>query len=307
MSTQARTSSQQLANGLGWFSVGLGLAELVTPNIVAKIAGVSGDSKTNKILRFYGARELAAGIGILSGVGRPAWLWARVAGDAVDLSSLGKAMASSENNRALAIASTIAVTGVTVADVCCAMQLTNQQNGEETSKRSAPIVTSVIIDRSPSEVYAFWRDFTRLPEIVDRLESVQALEGGRSHWKLAVGMGRTLEWDAQTTADEPNSRIAWESQSSSTPHSGEVCFEEATGRRGTKVTVRIRPHGLGPTLSKLVGFAPEQQVRIALGNLKQLLETGEIAKSDASIHRGMHAAQPPEQYPSSGRAMAASV
>ena len=54
---------------------------------------------------------------------------------------------------------------------------------------------------------------------------------------------------------------------------------------------------------------PEQHVKIALHNLKQLLETGEIAKSDASIHRGMHAARPPEQYVAGGEGMrtAASV
>jgi hypothetical protein len=45
---------------------------------------------------------------------------------------------------------------------------------------------------------------------------------------------------------------------------------------------------------------PEQHVKVALHNLKQLLETGEIAKSDASIHRGMHAAQPPQQYEAAG-------
>ena len=71
-------------------------------------------------------------------------------------------------------------------------------------------------------------------------------------------------------------------------------FEPATGNRGTKVHVEIRPEGFGTSLGKLFGLVPEQHVKIALHNLKQLLETGEIAKSDASIHRGMHAARPPQ-------------
>jgi len=75
------------------------------------------------------------------------------------------------------------------------------------------------------------------------------------------------------------------------------------------VQVEIRPEGFGASLGKLFGLVPEQHVKIALHNLKQLLETGEIAKSDASIHRGAHAARPPEQYVGAGEGMrtAASV
>jgi uncharacterized membrane protein len=108
-------------------------------------------------------------------------------------------------------------------------------------------------------------------------------------------MGRSLEWDAETTDDQPNSRIAWRSESSSAPHSGEVRFESATGQRGTRITVKIQPEGMAASFGKLFGIVPKQAVNIALHNLKQLLEVGEIAKSDASIHRGKHPAQPPEQ------------
>ena len=122
-------------------------------------------------------------------------------------------------------------------------------------------------------------------------------------------MGRSLEWDAEIVDDQPNSRIAWRSLSASAPHSGEVRFEPATGNRGTQVRVEIRPEGMGATLGKFFGLVPEQHVKIALHNLKQLLEVGEIAKSDASIHRGKHAARPPEQYVATGEGIrtAASV
>ncbi len=122
-------------------------------------------------------------------------------------------------------------------------------------------------------------------------------------------MGRSLEWDAEITDDLPNSRIAWRSVSSSAPHSGEVRFETAAGNRGTQVHVEIRPESFGASMGKLFGLVPEQNVKIALHNLKQLLEIGEIAKSDASIHRGTHAARPPEQYVGAGKGMrtAASV
>lgn len=310
MVTEQRVSPQQLANGLGWFSIGLGLAEIATPNLVAKLIGVTNNQKTRKVLRFYGARELAAGVGILSQDNPSGWLWARVAGDVVDVSSLCKAMTENGNDRGKGIATAAAIVGVTLADVYCANQLSNGSgNSEDRASASKPIAASIIIARNQSEVYDFWRDFRRLPQLFDRLDSVQTFGDRQSHWKLKVLMGQSLEWDAEITDDQPNSRIAWRSLSTSVPHSGQVRFEPATGNRGTTVRVEIRSEGLGTTLGKLFGIVPEQQVKIAVHNLKQLLETGEVAKSDASIHRGMHAAYPPKQYTETGGEMrtAASV
>jgi len=54
--------------------------------------------------------------------------------------------------------------------------------------------------------------------------------------------------------------------------------------------------GIGKKLGKLVGAVPREQANIMLHNLKQLLETGEVMQSDASIHPGMHPGQPPEHY-----------
>ena len=56
MATEQRVSPQQLANGLGWFSIGLGLAEIATPNLVANLIGVTDDSKRGK---FYASTERA--------------------------------------------------------------------------------------------------------------------------------------------------------------------------------------------------------------------------------------------------------
>src|ERR1041385_5983308 len=54
------TSAKRLAKGLGWFSVGLGLAELLAPRAIANISGVSNTH--TGLIRLYGARELGAGI-----------------------------------------------------------------------------------------------------------------------------------------------------------------------------------------------------------------------------------------------------
>ena len=148
MATDQGVSSRQIANGLGWFSIGLGLAELAAPNLVASLIGVADDSKTRNILRFYGAREFAAGVGILSDSNPSRWLWARVAGDLLDLSSLSKAMTSDENDRGRAIAATAAVVGVTVADVWCAMQLSNGEGASGQARQSTAPISSSIIPRA---------------------------------------------------------------------------------------------------------------------------------------------------------------
>jgi uncharacterized membrane protein len=49
---------------------------------------------------------------------------------------------------------------------------------------------------------------------------------------------------------------------------------------------------VGTTLAKLFGREPSQEISSDLRRLKQVLETGEVVQSDASIHRGLHPARP---------------
>src|SRR5687768_7100177 len=58
------TSAKKLAKGLGWFSLGLGLAELLAPRAIANISGVP-NARTG-LIRLYGLREIASGIAIFS-------------------------------------------------------------------------------------------------------------------------------------------------------------------------------------------------------------------------------------------------
>ncbi len=81
-------SAEQLARGLGWFSIGLGLAEVLAPRAIARISGVR--SSNAALIRLFGLREIASGIAIFSQGERPAAaVWSRVAGDALDLAALG--------------------------------------------------------------------------------------------------------------------------------------------------------------------------------------------------------------------------
>jgi uncharacterized membrane protein len=89
--------------------------------------------------------------------------------------------------------------------------------------------------------------------------------------------------------------IAWRSvEGSAFENSGSVRFEHAPGNRGTLVRVDIDYSGnrgaaaLGRVLQMDVG----RRVMHDLRNLKQVLEIGEVTQSDASVHQGMHPAQP---------------
>lgn len=110
---------EPLATFLGLFSVGLGLWEMLDPHGVADRTGV----RFPALLRGYGLRELGAGVGILS-TRRPAgWLWARVAGDVLDLSTIAAAYArASGDDRRKAVQAAVAVAGVTVLDLIAAQQ-----------------------------------------------------------------------------------------------------------------------------------------------------------------------------------------
>ncbi len=74
------------ARALGWFSIGLGVAELVMPRSLARAAGMPN---VPVLTRLYGLREIGVGIGLLTSKDPAPWLWGRVAGDALDMATVG--------------------------------------------------------------------------------------------------------------------------------------------------------------------------------------------------------------------------
>jgi hypothetical protein len=112
-----------LANGLGWFSIGLGLYELLAPRHLARTLGMEDQTA---IIQAYGVREIATGVGILA-QRRPAeWVWGRVAGDALDLATLASGLDGDNPQRSNVVMAMAAVAGVTVLDTLCARQLSRR-------------------------------------------------------------------------------------------------------------------------------------------------------------------------------------
>lgn len=262
---------------------------MVAPGAVANLIGVRRSPKTRTLLRIYGGRELAAGIGILAQRRPAGWLWARVGGDAVDLSSLASAMRSRGNERTRLALSMASVAGVTAADVYCAQRLsagTVRGAGRSTAK----VVRTIIVDKPAEEAYRFWHDFENLPRFMTYLESVRYTGDRRTHWVAPGPAGAQIEWDAETVIDEPNRMIAWRSADGSAfEHSGTVRFERVPGDRGTLLHVEIdySPTRGAGALGKVLQMDIGRRISHDLRNFKQVLEVGEVTQSEASVHLGI--------------------
>ncbi len=106
-------NSRRVAHGLAWFGIGLGLAELLAPRIVAHAAGLRG---REGLLQVFGAREIVSGALILAAEDPEAWLWARVAGDALDGLLLSAGLQAGNPDRRRTMLATLAVAPVVVLD-----------------------------------------------------------------------------------------------------------------------------------------------------------------------------------------------
>ena len=278
----------RMATALGWFSIGLGLAQLVAPREVARLIGIR---ERNGLMRAVGLREVATGIGILTQPQPAGWLWARVAGDVMDVALLGTALgAEDDGDRSRIAAALAAVVGVGAADVIAGQQLGSPRASEErpdalSGRPGIYVQKSIAVERTPQECYAFWRDFTNLPRFMSHIESVQVIDTRLSHWVAKAPAGMRVEWDAEILDDQPGQSIRWRSlEGADVEHSGTVRFDRAPGNRGTFVRVQLlyRPPGgrLAAAVARLFGEEPRQQIPQELRRFKAILETGEVPTAE---------------------------
>jgi hypothetical protein len=269
-------ASESLAVGLGWFSLALGAAELAAPEHVARLIGVTPTERRMATLRSYGAREVGSGLAILVQPHRSTWLWSRVAGDLLDLATLGTAMTSPATDRRRAVLATAAVLGVTALDVLCAQQLRHQeQEDDQTLSDRRPALGSAAMRRKGSRV--------RVHEAMTINAPIERVE---ERWANLESMPESLRTLNQQT-DGPDERAIVE-------------FRQAPGGRGTEVRIEIeytpRAGALGAQLARLVGGDPAGQVREDLRRFKQLVETGEVVLSEGpALWRPARPAEHPQE------------
>ena len=142
-----------------------------------------------------------------------------------------------------------------------------------------------ISNKSPEELYRFWRNFENLPRFMRHLKHVSVVDNTRSHWIATAPMGGSVEWDAEIINDQEHRLIAWTSvEGADIDNSGFVRFQSAPQGRGTevKVVLEYNPPGgaVGDAIAKLFGEQPQQQLGDDLSRFKMLMEAGEIATTE---------------------------
>ena len=121
--TSGRSSlgaSDQLSRALGWFSIGLGLTELLAPRRITEALGMEGNEG---LVRAFGAREIGSGLLSLS-IDKQTGLWSRVAGDALDIATVATAMRPGNRKVGNVLLTLTLLAGVTAVDVIGAQAVT---------------------------------------------------------------------------------------------------------------------------------------------------------------------------------------
>lgn len=293
--TAERTRQEEVkrqGRRLGWLSFGLGLAQLTAPHTVRRISGVDDSATSRAVVPAVGVRELVHAAGLLGGRRKGVWAWTRVAGDAMDLTALGIALAHRGGHRRRRLAGvTGAVAGITALDLLTAVRATRADHpgpARGTRKGDSVELTAATTIRKPvPDVFAFWRDLENLPAFMAHLEQVRATGDRTSHWSASAPFGKDVEWDAEITEETPGERIAWRSTGKATvPNAGTVRFTPAPDGESTEVNVVLAyeiPGGaVGKAVAKYFGEEPHQQLDDDLRRLKQVLETGEVVRSDGA-------------------------
>jgi len=246
---------EPLTRALGWFSIGLGLAQVMVPNNVARLAGAEPTPDTIRLMRALGLRELSSGIGILSGKRTDDWVRARVAGDLMDLALLGRVLTQDSADKGRTIAAGLAVAGVTALDMLAAKRAgKNQQQGDSMNESGEPASTqsgtktirrAITINATPDKIAAFWRQHSKDDDALDEHVRFVPAPGGRG---TEVHLLRTYE----------------------------------------------KPGKIAALLKRAKHDHPEQIAFDELLALKQIIETGDIVISDAWINGPgkPHPAQP---------------
>ncbi len=247
-----RHEGRALARALGWFSVGLGLAQVLAPRRVARLTGLPDDEGMQRTMRLFGLRELMSGVGLLTRPRPISFAWARVGGDLIDAALLGRELALTDQCRAR-LATGLATVGLAGAlDVTCAVRL--GQDEAPTEGRGMHVTKAITINRPVDEVrQAFGALHDRRGDL-DLLRRLAGRGRGGVSFREAPG-GRGTE----------------------------VCVSLEADVFGGK---------LGEVAAKLRHNAPDQRISEALRALKALVETGVEVCSDATLERGKHPAQP---------------
>lgn len=136
----------------------------------------------------------------------------------------------------------------------------------------------VTINRSPGEIYSFWRQLENLPRFMQHVQSVTQRGDGVSHWVVRTVLDQTLKWDAKIIEDKPGQMISWQSlEGADMENAGSVWFTPSADGHATavKVVMKYSPPGgkLIARMAKFFGGDAGKEMEEDLSKLKSLLES----------------------------------
>jgi uncharacterized membrane protein len=202
----------------------------------------------------------------------------------MDLTALIRATRRRDRKgRGRTLAATAAIAGITVIDLYAAWQ----ERAQRRKENQVNLTATTTVGKDPQEVYAYWRQLERLPEFMAHVEEVTALDANRSHWRVSAPFGETVEWDAEIVDDVPGEQLSWRSvDGADVGNQGSVRFVRAPRDQGTEIHVTLTydvPGGkLGEALARWAGEDPHQQLDDDLRRFKQVMETGEVVRSEGA-------------------------
>jgi uncharacterized membrane protein len=134
------------------------------------------------------------------------------------------------------------------------------------------ITRSIIVQGSAAEIFELWADFESFPRFMKHLQSVKKTSDRTSHWVYEGLMGKTVEWDAETTLNEPGKRLAWKSADGcDVKTSGQVTFEPLANGQ-TQITLMMQYVPTSMTAAIGSWFQDDSAVEEDLRNFKAYAE-----------------------------------
>lgn len=172
---RSRSMHDEMAAGLGYFSIALGIAEIAMPRALRRAAGID---VPDALVRGYGVREIATGVAILMTHDATPYIWGRVAGDALDVGTVALAPSDwrgGDRKKPWAIGALLAVTAV---DFYCAASLAREKGSRRTAR--ADYSSRSGFPQGPLEARGAARDF-QTPRAIRGPEALrpQMTEGAR--------------------------------------------------------------------------------------------------------------------------------
>jgi len=137
------------------------------------------------------------------------------------------------------------------------------------------VESSIVVEAPVGRVYEYWSNLENLSNFMTNVEEVRAVGPDRTHWRVKGPLGAKVEYDAQTTQDEENRAIGWNTVEGDVQTSGQVRFQEL-GPERTRVEVTMNysdpPGGkLGEVGSRLVAD-PQVMMDQDLQYFKEIME-----------------------------------